>query len=307
MGAKKPASRGEATTLSMTGFGKASFDAGSVAIEVEIKAVNNRFVDCIFKLPKPYTQFELDIRNLVTSKLNRGRIEIFVSRTAISSGDAAVSFRRELYEQCYEIARGVCERTGKLSDDNHCRVALSLLGRKEILEFGEEGEVEESEKESLLGTVGRALDDLCRMRAAEGSKIGEDIAARLESLRALRAKIAAIVGNAPQDIKARLLSRLAKLAPEVQLEPARLAAEVALLSDRVDVTEELVRLESHFKQFQEALQNPPNGRKLDFLIQELGREFNTISSKAQDAAVQALVVDAKVEMEKLREQVQNIE
>lgn len=134
-----------------------------------------------------------------------------------------------------------------------------------------------------------------------------DLESRLDRLVAVRRSIERQAAASPAAARARLTARIERLAPTVQVDPERLAAEVALIADRVDVTEELVRLESHVAQFRKALVTPVAGKKLDFLLQEFGREFNTIGSKAQDAAIQSAVVDAKAEMEKMREQVQNLE
>ncbi|MFM1848962.1 MAG: hypothetical protein RL417_2436, partial [Pseudomonadota bacterium] len=182
-----------------------------------------------------------------------------------------------------------------------------ILGRHEVLGINEGDSRVPRERGLVVEALRGALSTLQTMRRKEGARLVRDLADRLGRLEKIRRSIEKRAAGAPAALRERIKLRIERLAPPIQVDPERLAAEVALIAERVDITEELVRLRSHFDQFRGALQHGLVGKKLDFLLQEFGREFNTIGSKAQDAAVQADVVEAKTEMEKMREQVQNLE
>jgi uncharacterized protein (TIGR00255 family) len=184
---------------------------------------------------------------------------------------------------------------------------FEVLSRREVLGPCEESEGGKEERGALLKATEDAIAALLRMREAEGAKIARDVLARLKVLDGIRGRILAITERTAAAVRSRLIDRLSRVSGDINIDQNRVASEVVFLVDRADVTEELVRLASHLEQFQETLGKPPNGRKLDFIVQEMGREINTIGSKAQDAEIQRLVVDAKVELEKIREQLQNVE
>ena len=186
-------------------------------------------------------------------------------------------------------------------------ILTQVLTRNDVLEVHEEPLNVASERTLLLDTVKKALTAFDTMRVKEGKHLESDVRSRIAKLSGVRKTIGKIVERKPEQARDRLLAALKRLSSEVQLDQSRLHTEVALLADRADVTEELVRLDSHREHFTSLLGSAPVGKKLDFLIQELLREFNTIGSKAQDTEVQAQVVEAKSELEKIREQVQNLE
>lgn len=294
-------------SVSMTGFGKSVVDNPSLALEVEVKSVNHRYLDCSLKLPRIYSQFEQEIRSLVGTKIGRGRVEVFVQRQAKEKEAYKLGFNEALFSAYYKLAADQCAEHGKLSTETTHRIVLDILSRREVLEIMESDGSLETERKLLLDGVREALDNLVTMKRIEGDKIGEDIRGRIRQVAALQEQISKLAVAAPKELKKKLSERVSKLAPEVKVDAERIAAEVVMAADRVDVTEELVRLSSHIKQFQATLAEPACGRKLDFILQEVGRELNTIASKAQQAKIQSMVVEAKAEIEKIKEQVQNVE
>ncbi len=293
--------------LSMTGFGKARVEKKGFWVEVEIKSVNHRFFDCSFKLPRTYAEFENELRAQVVEIVERGRVEVYASRGGTASvEEGAVVFNKQAFESLMRIYDQVLPKRGKLSADIQARVALDILSRREVLSIEEEVPHAEGEHKLVQEAFAQALAALTRMRLSEGEKLGVDIKQRIDHLSQIRLQVAELVRDAPATLRVKLLARVQKLAVEVGIDDSRLASEALYLADRVDITEELVRLGSHLTQFEQTLQVPPNGRKLEFVLQEIGREMNTIGSKVQDAAAQSLVVEAKSEIEKIREQIQNV-
>lgn len=297
--------RAAVAVVSMTGFGRAREEKRGVSVDVEVKSVNSRFLDCSLKLPRQYGLFEAELRELVAARVQRGRVEVNVSRTVAAQGAGALRFDKDLFQAYAKVYQSAAKELGaKLPADVLVR---EILARREVLDTGAEAEEPEAEKALLWRALEKALDGFEQMRRREGNALGLDMSSRVERLRDIRQHIAKNAAQAPVDLKQKLEERMRKLLSGTSIDEGRLYTEAALLADRVDVSEELVRLESHFQQFVDTLRSSPNGRKLEFLLQEFGREFNTINSKAQGAETQKLVVEAKTEIEKLREQVQNVE
>lgn len=303
---KKSGNAAAVQVVSMTGFGRAVVKRGALTIEAEAKAVNSRYLDCALKLPRQYAQFEPELRELAAAQLQRGRVEILVLRTMQVESKVGLQFNKPLFKEYLKVYREAHREAGLKTSALEAAVH-EILSRREVLDAGEAEAAPELEKKLLWEAVLKVLSELNRMRATEGARLGRDMQQRVSTLRDLRKHIAEKARRAPEELQKRLEERMRKLLSGVAVDESRICAEAALLAEKVDVSEELVRLDSHFGQFDAALRSSPNGRKLDFLLQEFGREFNTISSKAQDAAIQAAVIDAKTEIEKIREQVQNIE
>jgi len=288
----------------MTGFGRgeASGDAGRVT--VEIKAVNHRFCEVVFRMPRQFSALEDRGRKLIQSKVARGRFEVYVAWEP-SAEARAVKVDKDLALAYYNALRQLAEEIGSNQE-----LSLDTLAKLPEVLSVEEGELTDDEIWALLEpALTQAMAGLITMREREGAILAADLAERLDRIEAFRS---AALQRAPQVVEAyrpRLTRRLEELLPPTNpVDPQRLAQEVALFADRADVTEELQRLASHIGQFRQALQSDEAvGRKLDFLVQELGREINTIGSKANDAELTAAVVAAKSELEKIREQVQNLE
>ncbi|MBN8548179.1 MAG: YicC family protein [Deltaproteobacteria bacterium] len=304
--AKKGGAGRGVQVVSMTGYGHATAKRAGISVEVEVRTVNSRYLDCTLKLPRPYTIFEPELRERAAAKLQRGRVEISVSRTVQAAQRQGLRFDKALFEQYLKVYRSAYHAAGakEVSLEN---TVQNILARREVLDIGEIPAQLEQEKTLLWEGIDAALADLDSMRRSEGKRLGLDMLQRVETLRGIRSEIARKALRAPEELQNRLQERMNKLLAAAHIDESRICAEAALLAEKVDVSEELVRLDSHFAQFESTLAVTPNGRKLDFLLQEFGREFNTISSKAQDAAIQSAVVDAKTEIEKLREQVQNVE
>jgi len=292
---------------SMTAYGSGTAESASVSLEVEIRGVNSRFFDAVFKLPRVYYSFESDLRQIVSAEVKRGRVDFQVMRVVKKGATSAVRFNQEIFESYRAVYEKIAKKSDIFDKEIEKDILLSLLSRHEILGTGEEESLIEGEKELLVEASRQALKGFIEMSLVEGRALHDDVLNRIEAISKTRKDVAKLSNGNSKKLQERLMARIEKLSPEVQLDPDRLAQEVAHISDKVDVTEELVRLESHISQFRDTLNKPSSGRKLDFILQEFGRELNTIGSKVQDAPIQALIVDAKAEMEKIKEQIQNLE
>lgn len=295
------------TTLSMTGFGESRATVGTVEISVEIKTVNQRFLDVVNKLPPAYCRFDLMISSIVKEVLRRGRVEVFVGRKEAGVSEYEVVFNRPLFLTYVDFIRQALAEVQLEDRETFGASVLSILGRREVLELVAKEQDASAEEEALKSAVQAALADLLKMRQEEGSRLEVEIRSQLTALRGIVDVLREKVVQTPELFRQRLAERLERLAQGVEFDEIRLAQELALFADRIDVTEELARLESHFEQFESIIENGEGGRKLEFLLQEIGREINTTGSKVQNGEATSLIVEAKSVVEKLREQVQNIE
>jgi uncharacterized protein (TIGR00255 family) len=295
------------TTLSMTGFGESRATVGTVEISVEIKTVNQRFLDVVTKLPAAYCRFDLLISSIVKEVLRRGRVEVFVGRKETGVSEYEVAFNRPLFQTYVQFIRQALAEVQLEDRQTFGASVLAVLGKREVLELVAKEQDASAEEEALKVAVQAALADLLKMRQEEGSRLEVEIRSQLTALRGIVDVLREKVAQTPELFRQRLAERLERLAQGVEFDETRLAQELALLADRIDVTEELARLQSHFEQFESIIENGEGGRKLEFLLQEIGREINTTGSKAQNGEVTSLIVEAKSVVEKLREQVQNIE
>jgi uncharacterized protein (TIGR00255 family) len=289
----------------MTGYGRkeAGGDAGHFTIE--IRSVNNRYIDVQVKVPRGLSLLELRVKKTVQERCSRGRFDVLVTRNSDREKATRLVVDDVLAGQYVGLLRDLKTRYG-LSGE----VDLSLVaGMQNIITMTEVTEDLEALWALLAGGLDAALDELDRMRLDEGAALVRDISGRINAIEAMVRSIAAQSPLTVEKARKRMADTLAKLLQE-QLDPVRLAQEIAILAERTDVTEELTRLDSHLAQFRAMLTDTAQeavGRKLDFLLQEMGREVNTIASKCQDAAISLDVVQSKAELEKIREQVQNIE
>ncbi len=289
---------------SMTGFSRVAFGGHGIELDVEVRSVNHRFLDVVFKGPRCYASLERDIKGIFQQLHKRGRIEVSIARRGVPEvGDVEVlPASIDRYVRMYGAA---CRRFGVSTDS-----LGSFIGQLLVREGAEDVvDISEGEVSVLLRVMGEASEALAVMREREGDGLVSDISRRLSNLEEFVAAVNERKGGAAITIRERLLDRVKLIAPEVKIDEQRFAAEVAFLCDRVDISEEVARASIHLEGFRDALKGDVEGvgRKLDFLTQEIGREFNTIGAKAQDAAIQGIVVDAKAELERVREQVQNIE
>ncbi len=293
---------------SMTGFGEARERAKDVEVRVEMKSVNHRYLDLSCKLPSLYTPFEQEVERLVRARLERGRIEISVYRTTSGDNSFELVFRQDVFRQYLKVFNEGSRIAGVKPGEVLPLGVSQLLSRREIVEFVPAQASPLKEQPILLRAVKRALDNLVKMREREGAALKREVERHLGEVQQITRKIGGRLPEISKAMSERLRARIQKLEPDLKFDSQRIAQEVALLVDRADVTEELARLGSHFTQAKDFLRSGGAvGRKLEFLLQELGREVNTIGSKTQDQLTTKLVVDAKAALEKIREQVANIE
>ncbi len=294
--------------LSMTGFGRASLRLGSLGLEVEVRSVNHRHLDARVRVPRILSACEADLRARIQQKVDRGRIDLTIATTDDSSVSARVEFDKGTAAEYGRVARELCSVDGvegSLTVD-------TLINLPGVTRLVEPEFPAEQLLDALLGGVDQALDALVAMRAAEGKAIERDLMCRLDRVEALADSICSRSGLVGDAVRERLKKRSEQLGLETGLvDESRLHQEIVIAADRLDVTEELVRLRSHIEQFREIVQaagvGAPVGRRLDFLLQEFVRETNTIGSKGGDAPIAHDVVELKAELERIREQVQNIE
>ncbi|TAJ26099.1 MAG: YicC family protein [Nitrospirae bacterium] len=289
---------------SMTGYGRTESAWAGGAVAVELRAVNHRFCEVVTRLPRTLSGLEDDLKRTVQGRCQRGRIELSVSLTGVAEGEKALSLDRSLAKQYYHLLRDLQRelRLGGTVD-----VAL-LAGFRDIVTVSEQLAITPRLKQLVKRLAAGALDDLDAMRRREGQALARDTKARL---RLVRKEAQAIGIRAPLVVRGyfdRMKERVEKLAGTAPIDQGRLSQELAQYADRCDLTEELTRLNSHLSQFDAALKSRESvGRTMDFLLQEMGREVNTIGSKGNDAEIASHVVRIKSELEKIREQVQNIE
>lgn len=292
---------------SMTGFAKASGALSSCDFDLEVKSVNSRYLEVSVKGLPRLGGLERELKGIFQKLHCRGRIDVLINRR-VSDSKREVSVQNESTDALISAYVTMCRRYGAPTDSlSHFIGSLVLRESAGSADTRELGDDEIKLLRDLCEQVSAAL---ATARLTEGAALVADIAPRVRKLQTLAAAIAEQMSAAPERVRERLTDRLRQLAPEVVINADRLALEVAMLADRVDVSEELSRLSIHLGQFHASLEQGASdgvGRKLDFLTQEIGRELNTIGSKAQDAVVQGIVVEAKAELEKIREQVQNVE
>ncbi len=288
---------------SMTGYGRGEATNGSVTVVVELKSVNNRFLDVQARLPRPYSVVEPRFGKTLKKKLSRGRIEIFVRRQATESGHSIVP-DPILAERYLKAAAEVAKRLARPDDAVPTTWVLSQPGVLNTVEY----EADAIGEWDLIQTaLDQALNELLSMRAAEGAALQADLKSHLEHIGTLGGEVREAQEGIAARLQKRLLDRLSRMLQE-GVDPTRLAQEVAVLADKADVSEELTRIRSHCEQFTDALtQEEPVGRKLEFLLQELNREVNTIGSKAAEHPVSSRVVEMKSVLERMREQAANVE
>ena len=290
---------------SMTGFAAAEVFEGDVGVSTDIRAVNSRHLDLALRIPAGYSGLEEKIKSFINRRIVRGRLEVKIQIKNATGDTVGFEIDWAKAEGMHAAIKTLTDKLG-LQDDITVDHLLSVGGIIRPVDT-----VDESEK--VWGTVEtcleRALADLDAMRGKEGEFIANDLFARLNFIESGLTEIEDNSANLMERYQERLMERIAALTKEtVEIDPARLAQEAAYLADRSDISEEIVRAKSHIEQFRQIMQsNEPGGRKLNFLLQELHREFNTIGSKIGHAETAHRVVEVKAELEKIREQIQNVE
>jgi uncharacterized protein (TIGR00255 family) len=291
----------------MTGYGRGelSFEDG-VQLTVELRAVNNRYLDCTVKMPRAYIFAEDAMKSRVQKGAVRGKVDVFVTIVRGCGDDMVVTVNEEL-------AKSYIDALYKLHDLGGGKVrreyyATDLARFPDVLTVEKRAEDLDEMKGRMLAALDLAIDDFNTMRAKEGGRLAEDILGRADTIERLLGEVEERSPQTVSDYRARLEAKMREILPNTQIDEGRLLTEAAIFADKVAVDEETVRLHSHLGQLRELLgTGGAVGRKLDFLIQEFNREANTIGSKCSDVEITRRVVDMKAEIEKIREQVQNLE
>lgn len=289
---------------SMTGFGRATFEDDSRSFTVEIKSINHRYCDINLKMPKSLISIEDKIRSTIQKKINRGKVDVFINLTTYDKKDIRTVFNETLADSYVECLRSIKNRYD-IKDD----ISLSLVAKfPEVVTIQQQEEDIEKLWKSLSGPLNEAIDMLLKMRQIEGKKLQENIIEKCNNIKNILDNIEERAPLVPITYKQKLQERLKELLEDYNIDENRIAMEVAILADRACIDEEIVRLNSHIIQMQETLKLDESiGRKLDFIVQEMNRETNTIASKANDLNISNLAISIKNEIEKIREQIQNIE
>jgi len=289
---------------SMTGYGRGEGETTLGKVFVETRSVNHRYCDVNIKLPKRLALFETRIKELIRSQVSRGRVDVLLKVDSGEEERIQLDVDLHLAQQYYRALQTLKEKL-QLSDD----ITLSLLAAaKDLITAKEElGDIEPYWHE-IMPILKRSVEEMDEMKRSEGEALAKDLQVRLEKIAQEVGAIKRLFPSRLQSYQNRLLERIRSLLVGMEVDPARFQQEVAFLAERTDITEEIVRVQSHLAQFDLLLGGvEPVGRKMDFLLQEIHREINTISAKANEAEISQRVVEIKGELEKIREQVQNIE
>jgi len=292
----------------MTGYGRSRQTVNGRDITVEVRSVNNRYLDCSVKMPRAYIFAEDALKALVQKSISRGKVDVFVSVEAMGAEETVVTVNEPLarsYMAALKKLMEMPEGGGRVKGNYY---ATELARMPDVLTVSKAEEDLESLSADLCAVAGEALDAHAAMRAVEGQKLAEDILGRLDAIEAITARVEERSPQTVAEYREKLLARMQEVLQSTTIDESRILTEAAIFADKVAVDEETVRLRSHLGQLREMLQGGvPVGRKLDFLIQEVNRESNTIGSKCCDLQIARDVVELKAEIEKIREQVQNIE
>ena len=290
---------------SMTGFARHENQNGELTCKVEIRSVNNRFIDINTRLPKSLRDLELPLKKLVKSRCARGSFDINITLEKNGQSEANLEIKANL-----PLAAQYLDAFNKIREDLGLQGEIdinTILTLRDIVK-PELKEVDDSSEPTVFATVEKALTDLIAMREEEGINLEKDIINQVNGIKKLGETITSRQSITVQEFQSKLKEKIEALTAGIELDPARIAQETALLADRCDVTEEIVRLESHLEQFQKLIESDePQGRKLEFLTQEINREVNTIGSKTIDLEISKTVIEMKSLLEKVREQLANIE
>jgi len=289
---------------SMTGYGRAVETVNGREFTVELRSVNNRYLDCSVKLPRSLSFAEEAVKQAVKATISRGKVDVFITVHSETAADVKVSLNTAMVEG-YLTAMKQMVADYDVKDD----ISVSLLSRMNDVFTVEKPEVDEEQLlQDLMRVVNQALKNYDAMRAAEGKALENDLRSRGNTIAELVSQVEAGNGQTVIDYRTRLYNKLKEVLANTTIDESRILTEAAIFADKVAVDEETVRLRSHLEQMNTMLTNGGAiGRKLDFLLQEMNRESNTIGSKCSDVRLARIVVDIKAELEKIREQTQNIE
>ena len=290
---------------SMTSFGRSNSEEGKKRVfTVEMKSVNSRYLDVNIRMPKSIISLEEEIRKMISNSLNRGKVDVFINIKNYNEGAGVPKVDINLAQGYLQCLKEIEE---KLNIKNDISV-MQIARFPEVITMIEEEDKIDEIWEELKPLISSSLDMMINMREVEGEKLKEDILIKINQIEDLVSKVEEFADSIPKVFKQKLEERLKDLLGNVEVDENRIATEVCILADKATVDEEIIRLNSHINQVKETLKlNEPIGRKLDFIVQEMNRETNTIGSKSSDIKMTNIVIDIKNILEKIREQVQNIE
>ena len=290
--------------MSMTGYGSAKGQIDGMALTVELKSVNNRYLDVNIRMPRGFLFAEEQLKSAISSKVTRGNVDVFVTLDSNGADNFSITVNEALLEGYIGAIKSISEKYGLNFDLS----AVSASRFPDVLSVEKKEADKDSISSGLCEILNEALVEYNSMRAREGAKLEEDILSRLFEIERMISLVEAASPVTVSEYRARLESKMQEVLGQSGIDESRILTEAAIFADKVAVDEETVRLRSHIAQMREMLAGgSPVGRKLDFLIQEFNREANTIGSKCSDKNIAKIVVDLKSEIEKIREQVQNIE
>lgn len=289
---------------SMTGYGRARESKSNRDITVELRSVNNRYLDCTVKMPRAYIFAEDAVKARVQKAISRGKVDVFVTIDSKGADEAVVTVNESLAKGYFQALKQISGLLG-LTDE----ISTAAIAKfPDVLTVTKAEEDLESIAADICAVLDEALENYNTMRATEGGKLAADISGRLDTIEALTGKVEQRSPETVKEYREKLTARMLEVLQSTTIDEARILTEAAIYADKIAVDEETVRLRSHVSQLRDMLvSNEPMGRKMDFLIQEVNRESNTIGSKCNDIAIARDVVALKAEVEKIREQVQNIE
>lgn len=288
---------------SMTGYGKANLSKNEREYQIEIKSVNHRYLDIFIKMPRILSYLEEEVKKEIASKVKRGKIDVFITFENNSTEGKEIKINTEIAKIYIDELKELAKQEGILANIEVTEISkfpdvLAIKNKQE----------DETIKNELLETVRQATQKLVQMRTTEGSKIAEDLLTRMKAIQEKVKEISSLSTGLIGEYVVKLEGRIKEILRNQELDEARLAQEVVIYADKCSIEEEVTRLESHISQFERLLNSEESvGKKLDFIIQEMNRETNTIGSKANNLEITNGVIDVKTEIENVREQVQNIE
>jgi len=288
----------------MTGYGREKCEINGYEVSVEIKSVNNRYFDTNIRVPKSMGFLEEKVRSYLMTRMNRGKVDVFVHVKAVAETDLDIKLDKIVAKKYYDVFRELSSYLELPFD-----VTTMNMGRLPDVLVSSEGETDEEEIMNIVfPALEKATDDIIKMRKTEGKRLEEDVLSRIADLRKTSALIEERLPQSVKDYENRLRDKMTETIGGATFDESRLLTEVAIFSDKVATFEETIRLKSHFDSFTELVKkDAPVGKKLDFIVQEMNREVNTICSKCQDLKITNLGIEAKSQIEAIREQIQNIE
>jgi len=289
---------------SMTGYGSASGVSGNLDITIEVKSYNNRYLDCSVRLPRIYSFAEDALKKIAAQHISRGKVEIYVTIDASRADDVEITVNEPLAEAYLAAFKAISEKYGLKND----ATTLSLSRLPDVLLLKKQEADVETVKNDMCAILEAAMQDFDTMRRREGEKMFGDISSRLRRIEELTALVEERSPQTVAEYRAKLEQKMKEVLATADIDSSRILTEAAIYADKVAVDEETVRLRSHVNQMDKLMQQDVSvGRKLDFLTQEFNREANTIGSKCSDITISGYAVDLKAEIEKIREQIQNVE